>query len=263
MRRPLRLLCLTLLLGACAAGEDIDASSTFFTMTTTDATATAATTDTTPNPETTGDSDSDSTDAATDTDTDSGDGDGDPPTTTGEPQMCGNDMKEGDEECDGNDLGGLTCVDFGFQDGSLVCADDCTLFTNACSTCGDGQIAATEACDGNNFGGLTCVDLGYAGGTLTCSPDCSQVLETNCQQAPTCGNGALDPGEACDGGNLNGEDCVGLGFDGGALSCSQACQFDTSACTLEQCVGLLGACNLLLQDCCEGLTCNLICLPDQ
>lgn len=207
-----------------------------------------------------------------------GDGDGDP-TTQGDSTSttttdtadtnegtatCGNGVKEGDEECDGNDVGGLSCLDFGHDNGTLICADDCTLFTNACSTCGDGQLAATEACDGTNFGGLTCSDLGYEGGTLSCAADCSQIFEGNCQVAPTCGNGVLDQGEACDGANLGGETCVTLGYDAGTLSCNQAsCIFNTTGCTIETCVPLLGACNILVDECCEGLTCGLLaCVPE-
>ncbi|MFV8753431.1 hypothetical protein ACNOYE_23010 [Nannocystaceae bacterium ST9] len=199
-----------------------------------------------------GDSSSDDTATTSTTNGDSG------------PAVCGDGIKQADEECDGNDVGGLTCLDFGHDNGTLICADDCTLFTNACSTCGDGQLAATEACDGSNFGGLTCTDLGYSGGTLSCAADCSQVFEGNCQVAPTCGNGVLDMGETCDGGNLGGQTCVGLGFDGGALACNQAsCIYDTSNCTIETCVPLLGACNILLDECCEGLTCGLVyCLPE-
>jgi hypothetical protein len=41
----------------------------------------------------------------------------------------------------------------------------------------------------------------------------------------------LDPGESCDGGNLQSASCAQLGFSGGALACSSSCQFDVSACT--------------------------------
>lgn len=214
-----------------------------------------------------GDGDSSSDDEST------GDGDGDPSTTTDTAEssesdtdagVCGDGIKQAGEECDGNDVGSLTCLDFGHDEGTLICSEDCTLYTNACSTCGDGQLAATEACDGSNFGGLTCADLGYSGGTLSCAADCSQVFEGNCQVAPTCGNGVLDGGETCDGNNLGGQTCIGLGFDGGNLSCNQgSCIYNTAGCTIQMCVPLLGECNVFLDECCEGLTCGLFaCVPE-
>lgn len=47
-----------------------------------------------------------------------------------------------------------------------------------------------------------------------------------------CGNGALDPGEQCDGANLNGADCLTLmqGFVGGTLACAGNCTLNTSGC---------------------------------
>lgn len=44
-----------------------------------------------------------------------------------------------------------------------------------------------------------------------------------------CGDGVVDPGEACDGENLGDEDCASRGFEAGVLACD-ACAFDTSAC---------------------------------
>jgi len=46
-----------------------------------------------------------------------------------------------------------------------------------------------------------------------------------------CGNGIVNPGEQCDGSNLNGESCTSRGFSGGTLSCNATCTFNTSACT--------------------------------
>ncbi|MEK6840526.1 MAG: hypothetical protein AABX79_01075 [Nanoarchaeota archaeon] len=37
--------------------------------------------------------------------------------------------------------------------------------------------------------------------------------------------------EQCDGNNLGGQTCTGLGFVGGTLSCDSGCQFDTMQCT--------------------------------
>ena len=49
--------------------------------------------------------------------------------------------------------------------------------------------------------------------------------------AATCGNGRIEPGESCDGTNLNGSTCVSLGFAAGTLSCSSSCQLDAHACS--------------------------------
>jgi hypothetical protein len=50
-----------------------------------------------------------------------------------------------------------------------------------------------------------------------------------------CGNAAIDTGEDCDGANLGGEDCVGLGFVSGTLACDASCMFDTSGCVGPVC----------------------------
>ena len=48
---------------------------------------------------------------------------------------------------------------------------------------------------------------------------------------PSCGNNTVDPGEACDGFDLNNEDCVSRGYEGGTLACDvNSCAFDTSGC---------------------------------
>ncbi len=48
---------------------------------------------------------------------------------------------------------------------------------------------------------------------------------------PSCGNGAKEQGEACDGADLGGATCASAGFDGGTLACAADCTLDTSACT--------------------------------
>jgi len=48
--------------------------------------------------------------------------------------------------------------------------------------------------------------------------------------AATCGNGAVEPGEACDGADLGGQTCEGLGYLGGTLACSSSCTLDPSGC---------------------------------
>ncbi|MBU1239747.1 hypothetical protein KKF84_10930, partial [Myxococcota bacterium] len=85
--------------------------------------------------------------------------------------------------------------------------------------------------DGNNFNGESCVAMGYNGGALVCNSSCLIDI-SHCQASGQCGNGAVDLGyEDCDGIDLNGQDCLTLGFQGGTLSCSPSCTFDYSACT--------------------------------
>lgn len=46
-----------------------------------------------------------------------------------------------------------------------------------------------------------------------------------------CGNGVIDPGEECDGSDLNGQSCQGLGFYGGIMVCGSNCQVDITDCS--------------------------------
>ncbi|MEZ4437023.1 MAG: hypothetical protein R3F65_31900 [bacterium] len=61
--------------------------------------------------------------------------------------------------------------------------------------CGSGTVEGPEQCDGDAFGGLGCADFGWPGGRLGCRDDCTIDLSA-CNR---CGDGLLDPGEACDG----------------------------------------------------------------
>ncbi len=52
--------------------------------------------------------------------------------------ICGNNVIEGSEVCDGTDLGLMTCQSFGCRSGALGCLDDCTGFNLAgCMTGND------------------------------------------------------------------------------------------------------------------------------
>lgn len=50
----------------------------------------------------------------------------------------------------------------------------------------------------------------------------------------TCGDGAIDSGEACDQSQLGGETCQSQGFAAGELACGAGCVFDTSSCFAER-----------------------------
>ncbi len=51
---------------------------------------------------------------------------------------------------------------------------------------------------------------------------------------PLCGDGLINSGEECDGGNLNGKTCLDYGFDSGSLSCSATCTIITTACVDDE-----------------------------
>ncbi len=205
--------------------------------------ATTITPTTMPDPETDTDPDPDTTSADSDSTS------GDPNTTsstTDEPatssssgeemtsstgRVCGDDVIDMDEDCDGMELGGMDCagLGMGFSGGTLACADDCTFDTAGCFECGNDIIEGAEACDGMDLGGNTCETEGFVDGTIACAGDCT--LDTS--MCNSCGDDIADMGEDCDGMDLGGNTCAGLGmgFTGGTLACDGMCGFDTAGCT--------------------------------
>ena len=47
--------------------------------------------------------------------------------------ICGNNIVEGSEQCDGTDLNNKTCQDLGYSDGTLSCDNACDLVTTLCT----------------------------------------------------------------------------------------------------------------------------------
>lgn len=140
---------------------------------------------------------------------------------------CGNEVIEGDEECDGTFLGGATCQSLGHQGGSLGCTLDCTFNELGCiDTCGDSAIQVPEVCDGTDTAGQTCLDLGqgFVGGTLLCASGCDGLDTSSCRWAE-CGDGVAEGEEVCDGTDLRWNDCrsIGEGFGCGDLACNGTC----------------------------------------
>jgi hypothetical protein len=194
---------------------------------------------------------------------------------------CGDGDIDSGELCDPGpalNTNGQSCTTLGFSDGTLGCKADCTFDVSACTQCGDGVLEAPENCDGLSFGGQTCcrecgngdlepgedcdptipggIDcdaLGFPGGTLACDTLNCVYDTSGCASPGVCGNGLLEPGEACEtlagtcsisGAACNdnagcpvGETCdgteiylgSGLCASGGVLRCVN-CQEDTSAC---------------------------------
>jgi hypothetical protein len=171
-------------------------------------------------------------------------------TTTEPVVLCGNGEIDAPEECDGFNLNSQTCQTQGFTGGVIKCDPTCILDKSMCTSpsCGDGTVDMGEECDcgnqgasctGPQLGNQTCGSLQspngspYAGGNLTCnSPNSCSFNKAACT---FCGDGIRNGGEACDGNDLGGQTCAGLGFSGGgSLSCS-SCSFNTGGCVNMVC----------------------------
>jgi cysteine-rich repeat protein len=145
----------------------------------------------------------------------------------GGPGKCGNGVVDVGEACDdGNATNG---------DG---CENDCTVTP---TVCGDGTVSGAEECDdGNTVGGDGCsptcfnepATCGVPPNTCDAGEDCMNCPSDCGMCVPVCGNGIIESGEDCEGGNLGGATCASLGFPGGGtLTCSATCVFVTTGCS--------------------------------
>lgn len=112
-----------------------------------------------------------------------------------------------------------------------------TLFLFGCDdsqkiqTCGDGVVDTDEECDQSSFiSGTDCRDYGYNDGEVYCTADCKLDLH-ECIDSGICGDDEITGNEDCEEGDLNGKDCVALGYTGGGtLSCGSNCMYDRTQC---------------------------------
>ncbi|MBX7081615.1 MAG: hypothetical protein K1X88_20605 [Nannocystaceae bacterium] len=152
--------------------------------------------------------------------------------------VCGNDLIDGTEVCDGTDLGGQDCLSQGFSGGTLACAADCTGFDTSACTVDEGCCVAhptpgctdaaceTSVCAADSF----CCDNQWdniCAGEAAADPNCAAACGV-----VACGDNVVGGTEVCDGTDLAGQDCISQGFAAGTLACAADCTgFDTSACT--------------------------------
>jgi hypothetical protein len=71
---------------------------------------------------------------------------------------CGNNTREGTEQCDGADLNSQTCSTLGFTSGTLGCTNMCAFDTSSCSNTGGGggslSVTLTSPAGGSEVSGL-------------------------------------------------------------------------------------------------------------
>ncbi len=115
-------------------------------------------------------------------------------------EYCGDGIINGDEDCDGDDMGGATCADYdlGVAD-VLMCNIDCTIDTSQCPgpDCGNGILDDGEECDPCALEQPACSDWDLGSGNVGCHPDCTFAI-VDCPEASACDAAAVeDPGVVC------------------------------------------------------------------
>jgi hypothetical protein len=97
---------------------------------------------------------------------------------------------------------------------------------------GDGDGDPTTG-DGDGDGDPTTGDGDGDGDPTTGDGDGDPTTGDGDGDGASCGNGIIDPGEQCDGNNLNGFNCQSFGYSGGTLACDpQTCTYNTQNCFL-------------------------------
>jgi hypothetical protein len=189
-----------------------------------------------------------------------------------ESARCGDGHIDLGEECDGAELAGRTCANFGGDPGRvLACSASCRFDVSGCeaSMCGNGRLdrrhltagsisGTCEPCDGG-VSTLSCAALGGSG-TLPCNESCFGAGPSQCDRI--CGNGRLEPDEPCEVDPATeapvfseGITCESLGRGRGTLGCSvisrdvstpfgteiaKNCVVDVTACEVDATNGVCG-----------------------
>ena len=171
------------------------------------------------------------------------------------PQQCGNGVAEASEDCDGDDVRGVSCADLGGA-GTVRCTPSCWLDRSQCDGIGgNGRREGDEPCDiltttlttQADVGDASCASLGYGSGDLGCYtqrrsyqyPDLQpadfvllpRFATFGCTQHGFCGDGHAADGEECDGDDLGGATCGTFDAEGD-LRCT-GCRIDLSGCRSE------------------------------
>jgi len=151
---------------------------------------------------------------------------------------CGDGVKDGGEECDGADLGGTDCTDYGYGSPDGLGCTACELDFSSCVATCDGVLKEPgEICDGADLGDNSCLDMGYSNPDGALCAGCVDIDYGAC--AASCDGLLLEPGETCDGADLGGHSCLDMGYStADGATCAGCTTIDYAAC-LPVCDGQL------------------------
>ncbi|MCL5008790.1 MAG: hypothetical protein M1400_00415, partial [Patescibacteria group bacterium] len=98
---------------------------------------------------------------------------------------------------------------------------------------GDGNYSWSTPSSSTSCGNSASCTVTYSSAGTYSATVTSAGQSSNCSVniSSLCGNGVINPGEQCDGSNLNGQTCSSQGYVSGTLSCNSNCTFNTSACS--------------------------------
>lgn len=80
--------------------------------------------------------------------------------------VCGNNVKESGEDCDGSDLNGATCVSRGYTGGSLSCNSNCTFNVSSCTSAAPSTPASPGGGGGGGGGGGSIITSSVGNSTV-------------------------------------------------------------------------------------------------
>src|SRR5690349_4765154 len=124
---------------------------------------------------------------------------------------------------------------FGLLAVLAACSDESPATGDESSSSSGGEETSTASSVGTTLTTSatldTTADTSTAADTSESSSEDSASESSSSEGGGTCGNDVVEPGEACDGDDLDGQDCVSQGFIAGALACSASCTFDYAACS--------------------------------
>jgi hypothetical protein len=146
-------------------------------------------------------------------------------------ENCGDDIINGNEECEGTNTD-IACTE-GIYSGTATCVgcqiSSCNIGSQAC---GNGIIEGGEQCADNGKYSEDCLWNNTYPGTKSCNTN-TCLWEPSCVKTPVCPDGFKDTNEQCDGSDFGSKtnSCSDWGsYSAGIVVCNNSCEVDYSSC---------------------------------